>query len=133
MSKAYRKKLDHMRALTLLEQTLERTVRRQQTRHFLEAFLTPNERDTLAQRLRVAGFLLAGHSYRGVSDQTGAAFRTIAAVDRYLKLADPQYRRVFPIRHRRKRTRPRRPISMDRPLPGSIKDFTRSVFGTSLL
>lgn len=106
--------------------------RQNRIRHLLEGVFTPSERAVLAQRLRIARFLAAGHSYRGIRDRTGAALQTISTVDRWLKRENPHYRRIFPIRHRRRIIRPNTFSDRERLLPWSIKDFYRSIAGRSL-
>lgn len=131
VSRTYRRKLDAPRALTLIERTLRAASSGKNLRNFLEGLLTPSERDMLAQRLRVAWLLQAGHSFRLIRYETGASFRTIVKIDRWLRKENPQYRRLFPIRTRN-RTSSSRSLRTARPLPGSIKHFTRSLLGTDV-
>lgn len=132
MSRKQPRQLDEKRALLVLELAFEDALRRKRLRHFLEGLLTPSERSTLAQRLRVAWFLTAGHSYRGIRDATGAALQTISTVDRWLKRENPSYRRLFPIRHRRQLVDHKAFSDTERVLPGSVKDLFRSMTGTDL-
>ncbi|WP_417476375.1 YerC/YecD family TrpR-related protein [Maricaulis sp.] len=52
---------------------------------FLRDLLTPGEMKTLTERLRVAGLLAeGGHSYREISEMTGASTTTVTRVSRFL-------------------------------------------------
>ncbi|WP_323761089.1 YerC/YecD family TrpR-related protein [Maricaulis sp.] len=52
---------------------------------FLRDLLTPGEMKTLAERWRVAGLLAeGGHSYREISEMTGASTTTVTRVARFL-------------------------------------------------
>ncbi|OLF73243.1 TrpR like protein, YerC/YecD [Maricaulis sp. W15] len=52
---------------------------------FLRDLLTPGEMKTLTERWRVAGLLAeGGHSYREISDMTGASTTTVTRVARFL-------------------------------------------------
>ena len=133
VSRTYRRKLDAPRALTLIEQTFHTASRQKNFRRFLTEFFTVNERDTFAQRLRIAWFLHAGHSFRLIQDETGASFRTITTLDRWLKKQNPRYRRIIPLHRHRHRKHAAQRFPGDRPLPGSIKAFTRSLLGTDIL
>ncbi|TSC63735.1 MAG: hypothetical protein G01um1014106_407 [Parcubacteria group bacterium Gr01-1014_106] len=132
VSKAYSKKLDEPRALALVERTLRSAAHEKGFRGFLTEFLTSNERDTLAQRLRIAWLLRAGHSFRLIRHETGASLRTIAKIDRWLRKHNARYRRLIPIRLRRMRTHRRSSYGADAPLPGSIKHFARNLLGTDI-
>lgn len=130
--KQFRKGLDADVALTLLDESLRAAARRRQSRRFLAGLLTPSEQQMMAQRLWVAMRLIAGQSYRGIRDQTGASLQTIVKVDRWLRRENPRYRRLFPIRHRRHIQSRRGFSDTFQPLPGSIKDLYRSLTGTAL-
>jgi len=52
---------------------------------FLRDLLTPGEMKTLTERWRVAGLLdEGGHSYREISEMTGASTTTVTRVARFL-------------------------------------------------
>lgn len=52
---------------------------------FLRDLLTPGEMKTLTERWRVAGLLAeGGHSYREISEMTGASTTTVTRVARFL-------------------------------------------------
>ncbi|WP_339744681.1 YerC/YecD family TrpR-related protein [uncultured Maricaulis sp.] len=52
---------------------------------FLRDLLTPGEMKTLTERWRVAGLLAeGGHSYREISEMTGASTTTVTRVSRFL-------------------------------------------------
>tara|TARA_R110000868_G_scaffold56830_1_gene176033 strand:+ start:22931 stop:23251 length:321 start_codon:yes stop_codon:yes gene_type:complete len=52
---------------------------------FLRDLLTPGEMKTLTERWRVAGLLADGtHSYREISEITGASTTTVTRVSRFL-------------------------------------------------
>lgn len=52
---------------------------------FLRDLLTPGEMKTLVERWRVAGLLNeGGHSYREISEMTGASTTTVTRVARFL-------------------------------------------------
>lgn len=132
MSRKTPRHLDQIRALLVLELAITDAMRRKRLRRFLEGLVKPSERSALAQRLRIAWFLTAGHSYRGIRDATGAALQTISTVDRWLKRENPRYRRLFPIRHRRRLVHRKRLTDAERILPGSVKDLFRSMTGADL-
>ena len=64
---------------------------------FLTDLLTPGEMKTLAERWRVAGLLdEGGHSYREISEITGASTTTVTRVSRFLSQENHQgYRLVL--------------------------------------
>lgn len=125
------KHFDDALALAYATRVLAAVAERKKLRSFLRDFLTPSERAGLAQRLRVARLLLAGHSYRKIQSETGARFGTIIARDRWLRRRNPNYRRLLPLQHRRERKQ-RGFSDAFRPIPGSIKDLYQSLTGTSL-
>lgn len=64
---------------------------------FLRDLLTPGEMKTLTERWRVAGLLAdGGHSYREISEMTGASTTTVTRVSRFLTQEPWQgYRLIF--------------------------------------
>lgn len=132
-ARSQRYHLDHRGALALLEAALTSAAERSKLRLLLEGLLTPAQCVDLAQRLRVTHFLCAGYSYNAIRDETGASTATIAAVDRWLKRENQRYRRLYPIR--RKRRPPRRQTlgDIDQDIPFSIKAFIRRTTGTAPL
>lgn len=128
-ARSHRYRLDHRRALTLLDAALTSAVARRKLGRVLEGLLTPAQCVDLAQRLRVAHFLCAGYSYNAARDETGASTATIAAVDRWLKQENPHYRRLYPLRRKRHPLHGRALTDVDRDIPFSIKAFFRRNLG----
>lgn len=95
-------KLDTPRALALVETALVEAMRGRKLRSLLESLMPKRYIGELAQYLRVAMLLRAGLSYRGIEDATSTSAKTIAAVDRWLRRENPHYRRLYPIRHKRR-------------------------------
>ncbi len=127
------KRLTGNTAWLVLEDALASAMREKRLKNMLKGILSPSERDQLAQRVFVARLLVAGWSYRKIRAWTGASPNTIASVDRWLKRENPRYRPLLPLRHRGGTTPKRRGFSdTDRPFPGSIKNFYRSLTGAAL-
>lgn len=130
-ARSQRYHLDHQRALTLLDAALTSAAERRRLRRLLEGLFTPAQCVDLAQRLRVAHFLIAGHSYNATRDETGAGLATIAAVDRWLKRENPHYRRLYPIRRKRRPPQHKKLTDADRDFPFSVKALIRRTTGTA--
>ncbi|BDW99434.1 YerC/YecD family TrpR-related protein [Maricaulis maris] len=71
--------------LTALSQALLALRDAGEAERFLRDLLTPGEMKTLTERWRVAGLLNeGGHSYREISEMTGASTTTVTRVARFL-------------------------------------------------
>lgn len=92
-------------------------------RAFLAHALTKAERVSLVRRLGVARRLAAGQSYRMIQGALRVSPNLIQRVDRWLRTEDPRYRRLFPLRQRRRRARARHPRVERDGDPGSLDQF----------
>ncbi|WP_339335334.1 YerC/YecD family TrpR-related protein [uncultured Maricaulis sp.] len=71
--------------LTALSQAILALRDAGEAERFLRDLLTPGEMKTLTERWRVAGLLNeGGHSYREISEMTGASTTTVTRVARFL-------------------------------------------------
>ena len=71
--------------LTALSQAILALRDAGEAERFLRDLLTPGEMKTLTERRRVAGLLNeGGHSYREISEMTGASTTTVTRVARFL-------------------------------------------------
>ncbi|WP_300526776.1 YerC/YecD family TrpR-related protein [Maricaulis sp.] len=71
--------------LDALSEALLRLQTRDEADRFLRDLLTPGEIKTLSERWRVACLLdEGGHSYREISEMTGASTTTVTRVSRFL-------------------------------------------------
>lgn len=114
----------------LLAACVEQAVRHHKLKHLLAGLLSRGHRDELAQRLRIAQLLVAGYSYRGIEDATRASSKTIAAVDRWLRQGNRHYRRLYPLRHKRRYRHRGRPADAPRPIfPFNYRGQVAALFG----
>lgn len=90
---------------------MEKTIRTQTVKEFLEAVLTLESVDecmdffedvctvkevqSIAQRFAVAKMLRQGHTYAEVAQETGASTATISRVNRSLNYGNESYDKVF--------------------------------------
>lgn len=124
-----RPRLDKRAVLVLLGAALSEAVNRKRLRYLLEGLLTNRQREEIAQRLRIAHLLHAGRSYRGIEDQARASPKTIVLVDRWLRRENPSYRRLYPIRHKRRYRKTGQFPDAALCRPGSVRAQVTALFG----
>lgn len=124
-----RPRLDKQTVLVLLGAALTEAVNRKRLKYLLEGLLTNRQREEMAQRLRIARLLHAGRSYRGIEDETRASPKTIVLVDRWLRRENPSYRRLYPIRHKRRYRKTGQFSDVALPWPGSVRGQVTALFG----
>lgn len=126
-----RKRLPDDYALAYLTNAFTEAVKTKKLRPLLLGLFTRGQRTELTQRLRIAFFLHAGWSFRAIAAETGAGTKTVAAVDGFLRVRNPHYRRQVLMRHRH-RPQERLPKGFGRNpyIPLSGKWFFRELTGT---
>ncbi len=124
-----RPRLDKQTVLVLLGAALTEAVNRKRLRYLLEGLFTNRQREELAQRFRIAHLLHAGRSYRGIEDETRASPKTIVLVDRWLRRENPSYRRLYPIRHKRRYRKTGQFPDVALSWPGSVRGQVTALFG----
>lgn len=93
------------RALAMLHTLIGARTKPEDLRSLLRHFFTKRERAVFARRVEVAVRLAAGQSYRMIQDALGVSPNLIRKIHRWLSAERPDYRRLIPIRHHRRRKR----------------------------